>query len=192
MTAEQVRRELSQIKIGDIRALSALAQRISAEVRQPAAVLMDLWKSAGPEEQRKSEAVLGQLAEPAVEAWLVTASAGGERGARALAQAVQTSAAAQRRILHALQGMLDSKLPMPRSPSAGQTEERELSSRECDEAYLLTRWLMKTDEPALERALARKRFLSLVPAQRDSAIAAYRKNGQWMALADTRPAGGER
>lgn len=133
-----------------------------------------------------------QLSEPAVEAWLVPANEGGERGPRALAQAVQTAAAAQRRVLQALQRIMDSKLPIPRSPSAGRTEERELPSRECDEAYLLARWLMKTDDPPLERALTRKRFLSMVPAQRDSIIANYRKTGQWTALTESRPGGAER
>jgi hypothetical protein len=105
----------------------------------------------------------------------------------ALGGAAKSLLACRKRALDTLDEVMDSKTSVPIPPERVPEEEKEQPSRECDEAYLLMRSLLKGDESELADDLARRRFLMEEPATRDAEIANYRKTGKWMRLVDYDP-----
>ncbi len=180
MTAEEALRRLSLIAKGETGKLRALAQEISADSKRPTDALANLWSYAGGRDLKKVEVVLEELGLPGVPALLALRKPA--PAARASLQAARALSTTQGRIAARLRQMLDSRLPMPPSPSAGQAEEREPQSRECDEAYLMARQLLKGDDSDRERFRMRRTFLLMPEAERDAEIAKYQSSGWWSAL----------
>jgi hypothetical protein len=185
MTGDEARKRLAEIQVGEFRKLQTLAREIGADARKPVSTLADVWRSGNASEQEKAETVLADLGELAVRPWLSVAGAvGGDRGARAALQASRAYREAQQRLLQKLQQMMESPAPVPPPPAAGQTEEKEPPSRECDEAYLFARRLLKADDPERLRPLLRKEFLFMPAPKRDAEIASYRRTGEWAVLVE--------
>jgi hypothetical protein len=183
MTGDEALKRLSEIKAAEFKQLQGLARDIAADARKPVAALTSVWATGAASDQQKAEAVLADLGELAVRPWIeVGSTASGERGARAVAEAGRAYLESQQRIVQKLTGMLDSQAPVPPPPAAGQTEEKEPPSRECDEAYLFLRQLLKADDPEELRSQLRKEFLFMPAAKRDAEIASYRKTAKWAAL----------
>jgi len=190
MTGDEARRRLSEIQTGEYRKLAALARQIRDESRKPVSTLAGAWASGTASDQRKAETVLTALGELTVESWLSTGrSMTGQRKTRCVMQAGLAYLSAAEHVFQKLNRLMESKAPVPGVPLAGRTEEKELSSRECDEAYLLARRLLKADEPEWIHPVIRKEFLLMPVAKRDTEIANYRKTGRWTPLATTEAAG---
>jgi hypothetical protein len=188
MTGDQARARLSEIEPTAYRELHELARRIRADAREPLRRLAALWRAGGDPEEQKAARVLASTRELAVVPWAqVARTTAAARSLEALVQACQTYAAARDDVLAGLSKMMQRKTLMPPPPTAGMTEEKELPSRECDEAYLLARRLSKTDESDLAHILARREFLLLSPTQRDTEIQSVQKSGKWMRLVEQDP-----
>ena len=180
MTGDEVRRLLSEIEPDDTRQLTALARRIVHDASQSAASLTHVWASASTSDRQKAQTVLETLRELAVDPWLSVGAAGhGSRDVEAALQACRAYLAAQEDLLQRLGAMMDVTTRVPPREMEGPVEEEEQPSRECDEAYLLVRRLLRVDESVLIRTLNRELFLSLPPSKRDAEISNFKKTGHW-------------
>jgi hypothetical protein len=183
MTGDEARKRLDKIDAAEFKKLQGLSREIAADARKPLTALTGVWATGADSDQQKAETVLADLGELSVRPWMhVGQAVGGERGPRAIVEAGRAYLESQQRIVQKLTGMLDSQAPVPPPPGAGKTEEKEPPSRECDEAYLFLRRLLKADDPDELRPLLRKEFLFLPAAKRDAEIANYRQTGKWAAL----------
>jgi len=182
MTAEEARRRLALAAKGENRKLRDLARDISVDSGKPVETLTYLWISSDAKNRRKVETVLEGLGAVGVPSLLTLKNPA--LAARAALQAARALLAGQQRIAARLAQLLESRVPMPSSPSAGRTEEKELRSRECDEAYLLARQLLKGDDSERERFQMRRAFLLMTEAERDSEIDKYKSSGWWSALVE--------
>ena len=188
MTGEQALMRLSEIEPAEFRKLQALADQIYSDSRRVPQALTRLWRSGAESDRRKVETILSAVRELAVGPWLeVSESIGGEQRVRALSQASRAYLAAVERVRAKLDRMMKGKTPMPPPPGAGMTEEKELPSRECDEGYLFTRTLLKTNESDLVRLLVRRQFLLMNEGRRDAEITNYHKTGKWASLVEHDP-----
>lgn len=194
MTGNEALRRMSEIKADESRKLTDLAKHIETDVRQPIGEVLGMADQGEESGRRKAEKILVGLGELAVRPLLSADRATGERGLKSAALACQATLDAQRRVIERLHLLMQSKSPMPKPPLAGRTEEKESPSRECDEAYLLARWLLKPDESDLVQTLHRKPFLRKTEAQRDALIADYQNKGRWgeIITADDAPPRGKR
>jgi hypothetical protein len=173
MTGDEALKRLSEIEAAEFKKLQGLARDIATDARKPATALTGAWAAGQASDQQKAETVLADLGELAVRPWILAGQA---------VAAGRAYLGSQQRIVEKLTGMFESQAPVPPPPAAGQTEEKEPPSRECDEAYLFARRLLKADDPEELRALLRKEFLFMPAAKRDAEIASFRKTGKWAAL----------
>lgn len=182
MTAEECLRRLVLAAKGENLKLRELARDIGSDSRKPLETLAHLWAYAGEPYRRKAETILNRLGAVSVPSLLALkppapAAKAGFEAARALLTT-------QRLLAARLLQLMDSRVPMPPVPSAGQTEEKELPSRECDEAYLLARRLLKGDDSERQRSQLRRVFLTMSEAERDAEIVRYRAGGSWQPLVE--------
>ncbi len=180
MTPDQAMRRLSEIEPGRFAQLSRLAAEIAKAPRDAASAVARMWASGSPAERAKAAAVLVGLRERSLQPLLPpeTAEDGGQRLAR-LQVAADAYLAARGRAIRSLSVMMASKAPLPPVPGAGKTEEKEPDSRECDEAYLATRRLLKTDDTQMTHQRVRRAFLQNPRGQRDAEIGHFRDTGKW-------------
>lgn len=188
MTGDEIRKRLSEIEASECRKLSELAAKIASDSREPVRRLIHSAAQGSDTEWKKVENLLDELRELAVAPCLSARAAGsGERRLLTTTAAARAYLAAQEQVIAKLKRMMESKTTMPPPPASGMTEEKELPSRECDEAYLLARELLKAEDSDLVQLLARREFLLKSPAQRDEEIAKYRKTGKWTPLVEQDP-----
>ena len=188
MTGSEALARFSEIPPSEFRKLGKLARRIRTDARYAARHLCESWGAGSEPEDRKTETVAVALGELSVAPCLARSKElSGELRVRAAALAAGSYFSAQDRLLAKLNRMMESKTTMPPSPAAGMSEEEELPSRECDEAYLLARELLNVEDSELVRVLLRQEFLSLEKKERDNEIARHRKTGKWGKVVDRGP-----
>ena len=183
MTGVQAKERLAELAESEFKKLEALAQQICTESRGPANKLAELWRAGG--ESDKAQPTLTAMGELAVRPWLAASKAGGKQNRlQAMTQGCKAYLAAQQQFMRRLKQMMQSKTAVPLAAPRGPVEEPELPRRECDQAYLWGRQLLKADDGELDCAVIEDEFLRLTEKQRDSEIANYNKTGQWASLAE--------
>lgn len=182
MTAEECLRRLALAAKGENLKLRQLARDISSDSRKLLETLAHLWAYAEEPYRRKVETVLNRLGAVSVPSLLALKAPA--PAAKAAFQAARALLKTQKLLAARLLQLMDSRVPMPPVPSAGQTEEKELPSRECDEAYLLARQLLKGDDAERQRSRLRRVFLLMSETERDAEIARYRAAGSWQPLVE--------
>jgi hypothetical protein len=184
MTGKEATKRLGACKVDDTDKLDALAADIGSDSREPLSALTGAW-ARGAAEQAKAHKVLDALKGLPVAAWLRTAeTTGGDRSLPALRAACAAYLQLQERAEKKLVAMLDSKTPVPPPPTFGPQEERRPKTRECDEAYLLLRHLLKADDTDEVRIMSEHLFLHMTDAERDREVRLYKEKQQWSVLAE--------
>jgi hypothetical protein len=190
MTGGDASKRLSAVKLDDGAALDALTQDIVADAAAPLAALGETWAAAKDEpEQLKVVRVLNLLVELASVAWLRAYSPADQpHKAHAATRAAAGYAQLEARMTKELGDLLASRTPVPQPKPPEPVEERRPPTRECDEAYLLLRRLLRADEPELEQTLSERGFLALTNADRDKTIERFRQKQEWTRFVeDDRP-----
>lgn len=181
MTELEVIRRLGWTDEEDWDRLDELVRTMSAHAWDAPLALARGWL-ARPGEQDKIRHVLGLLKELSIRPWFaIVPKAPADQKLFALEQAVGSLETLQSEIVQKLTRLLGSKVELPlASPLEETIEERELPSRECDEAYVLLRRILKPDESELTGELTRREFLRLEDEGKDEEIARYKTGAPWI------------
>jgi hypothetical protein len=184
MTGKEALKRLGGCPEEDVDKLDALAADIVRDSRDPLSFLVEVWAASAPE-QPKARKVLADLKGLPVAAWLRSAETTTDaRSGQALRAACEAYLQFQQRVEQKLVGWLDSKTPVPPPPALGPQERRRPKTRECDEAYLLLRRLLKADQTEPQRILAEHTFLQMTDEERDQEVRLYKEKQQWSELAE--------
>ena len=181
MTGSEANKRLAAAKWDDGAALDKLAQDIVTDAQAPLDALGETWAaSKDDKEQLKVVRVLNLLVELAAVAWLKAyATADQPHKAHAAARAAGGYSQLEARMTKELGDVLASKTPVPQRKPREPVEETRPATRECDEAYLLLRRLLKADESTHEQTLSERAFLASANAERDKTIDRFRQKQEW-------------
>ena len=186
MTGREASKRLAVTKAEALDQLDALSREIMIEAVKPLRDVAAVWASGSGDGREKAAAVLQAAGEYAIRPWL--AAFGDVPAGRRLEGAepvLELYHAAQERVIRVLRPMLDDTTPIPPPTFVDMSEEKRPATRVCDEAYLLLRRLLKTDEEQDVRTLVEHVYLHLPSAKRDVEIRRYREKCEWSPLAET-------
>jgi len=185
MTRNQVIRQLRTILEEEWDQLDEVVHDIAIDSYDAPKAITEAWSTSGEGDSEKFLQVLLQLKELSIIPWLATAdNLSGSLCISALSDVVSAYQALQETVVTELRIMLQSKnpVPIPQLEMPIAEEEKELPSRECENAYYLLRRILKTDESEWVSELTRRALLRMEEKESDQKIIDYVRTGQWERL----------
>ena len=185
MTREQFYERFLRLSDTDQPGITALANEILDEAREPVRAAVEIWAGANPDMERKAAAVLGEVDEigfvpltehgeppdPQHSVWFLRMTGASFLGLRA-------------RLIAVINRMLDDRRRPPARPMAGPPmEENPPIPRICDEAYLVHRQLLNFAESREQYYTNARAFLALPDDKKDEEIQNLKKSNTWKRLA---------
>jgi hypothetical protein len=166
-------RELHGLDPDDLDAVERLLKRLKDDARHLPRMSVRLWAEGEPDEQRKAAEIVFQLEELVIEATLSEQETlESDRKLQLLGLAVEEQLDVRSGLVSVLSQLLEDKtiLHIPEPASDLDEEEEPEERRVCDQAYLLLRRLLNTEEDEGEHALSSSDFLELEERERDGEI----------------------
>jgi len=180
LTAEEVTDRLRSLRGDDRPALQALARSISEQATQGGRGAAAAALDRDADLAAKAMELIGLMPEQAFVPLLRGAAAADPaRELWRLETLVETEMAWRAEVAHLARARLDDRSILP-VPSGTRAEGEPPAPRVCDRAYLLLRQLLKSDERQVDQLVAAKVYLHLPVADKDAAIAQFKKSGSWM------------
>ncbi len=172
----------------DAAAVQELADSIREKSYKRPLAIVELLQSEDPDVRRTASAVLiylGQVAIPPLLEKLPTAKP--RDMVWNLQQAVEFQINSRLRLAQTIEELLEDTRPIPSEDDFSGEEEKEISRRVCDDAYLMLRKLLAYDELEEEQYFNEQAFLDMTDEQRDEEIARFKKTRRFEAFHDFTP-----
>jgi hypothetical protein len=181
LTPDQIIERLRHLDPNDEDAMQALSRQVAAEaLAGPRAVVRQALSAEGPLAENAMNLV-SRIPRQALGPLIDAAPARDQRRKLwRLATLVDTELAVREAVARSGEALLDDRTLLA-APAAGpRPEGAPPTPRVCDRAYLLLREMLKLDEDMTARSVTAGVFLHLPDADKDAAIAEFRKSGTWM------------